>query len=928
MRKRPEASSSKSKPSNAQEPSDDDDTTRNSNSNVADASGSITGRRSSRRSGFVWLILFGVLVYSSWAVYYYQFESLPSPLTAGQAGKRGFSEVEAMKHVRALTQLGPHPVGSDALDLALQYVLAAAENIKKTAHWEVDVQVDLFHAKSGANRLVSGLFKGKTLVYSDLNHIVLRILPKYASEAGENAILVSSHIDTVFSTEGAGDCSSCVAVMLELSRGISQWAHGFKNAIIFLFNTGEEEGLNGAHSFMTQHPWNATIRMAIDLEAMGVGGKSGIFQAGPHPWAIENYASAAKYPSGHIVAQDLFSSGIIKSATDFQVYKEVAGLSGLDFAYTDNSGVYHTKNDKIDLLKSGSLQHLGENMLAFLLQVAPTPHLPKGKAMGEEEKNGHDTAIFFDILGTYMIIYSQRFASMLHNSVILQSLLIWTASLFMGGYPAVVSLGLSCLSAILMLVFSIGFAFLAAFILPLISSSPVPYVASPWLVVGLFAAPAIIGALTGQHFGYLILQMYLSNVYSKRKLLSSVNQADLIKLEAERWLFKAGFVQWLVLLILGNYYKIGSSYMALFWLVPPAFAYGLLEATLTPARLPRPLKLATLLMGLAVPIVISSGTFIRLTATIIGIMVRFDRNPGSTPEWLGNAILSVFIAVIVCFTLIYVLSYVHLSGAKRSIILATSVLFGVSLIFVSSGIIPPFTGDAARALNVVHVVDTTGSYGNKQDPISYLSLFSSTPGNLMKEVEQIKEGFSCGREKIVDFVTFSVEYGCLTYEDLDNGRGWSDADIPSLHVDSDTNAEERITKVAIDTKASIRWSLAINTEEIKDFIFTGDSEELIPLGNKTSIDGWHIIQFSGGKEAPRKFELTLFWAKESMKSSRSADRRQMEDQLPLLKLRTDVDRLTPKVERVYKKLPKWCSQFGKSTSPYNLAFLSNLPVDF
>lgn len=80
----------------------------------------------------------------------------------------------------------------------MQYVLAASEKIKKMAHWEVDVQVDFFHANSGANRMVGGLFKGKTLVYSDLNHVVLRILPKYASEEGENAILVSSHIDSVF----------------------------------------------------------------------------------------------------------------------------------------------------------------------------------------------------------------------------------------------------------------------------------------------------------------------------------------------------------------------------------------------------------------------------------------------------------------------------------------------------------------------------------------------------------------------------------------------------------------------------------------------------------------------------------------------------------------------------------------------------------
>ena len=76
--------------------------------------------KSARRSGFVWLTLFAVFVYSSWSVYHYQFESLPVPLTAEQAGKRGFSEVEAMNHVKELTELGPHPVGSDALDLALQ----------------------------------------------------------------------------------------------------------------------------------------------------------------------------------------------------------------------------------------------------------------------------------------------------------------------------------------------------------------------------------------------------------------------------------------------------------------------------------------------------------------------------------------------------------------------------------------------------------------------------------------------------------------------------------------------------------------------------------------------------------------------------------------------------------------------------------------
>ncbi|KAL2465111.1 Zn-dependent exopeptidase superfamily protein [Abeliophyllum distichum] len=818
------------------------------------------------------------------------FESLPAPLTLEQVGKRGFSEHEAMKHVKALAQLGPHPVGSVALNRALQYVLEASETIKKTGS------------------------------LGDLNHIVLRLLPKYASEAGENAILVSSHIDSVFSAEGAGDCSSCVAVMLELARGISQWAHGFKNAVIFLFNTGEEDGLNGAHSFITQHPWSDTIQMAIDLEAMGIGGKSSIFQAGPHPWAIENYAFVAKYPSAQIIAEDIFSSGAIKSATDFQVYKELAGLSGLDFAYMDNTAVYHTKNDRLKLLKPGSLQHLGDNMLAFLLHAAASSNLPKGKGESSQDK-----AIYFDILGTYMITFRQRLANMLYNSVILQSLLIWTTSVLMGGYVAAISLALSCLSVILMWICSISFSVIVAFILPLVSSSPVPFVASPWLVVGLFGAPALLGAFVGHHMGYLILQSYLSLTFvgRKRNLPTSV-QADVAKLDAERWLYKAGLLQWLILLMVGNYYKIGSSYLALAWLISPAFAYGLLEATLSPARLPKPLKTLTLLIGLSIPFLISSGMIIRLTAIVIGTVIRFVRNPGSTPEWLGNMIIAIFIAAVICLTMVYLLSYVHISGAKMPIIVATCILFAISLGAVWMGVVPPFTEDTARAVNVVHVVDTTGTDSEKLEPVSYVSLFSTTPGNLIKEADQIGEGFVCGRDRLQEFVTFSVSYSCWTDKGAESG--WVASDIPAIHVEKDTKEDNRITQILIDTKLSTRWSLGINTKQIEDFQLkdTELSEELIPLGEKSSVDGWHIIQFSGGTKAPTKFDLTLFWNKTH--SAITSDDEKKENLL--LRIRSDVDRQTPQIEKVLQKLPLWCSLFGKSSLPNTLAFLSSLPVDF
>lgn len=174
--------------------------------------------------------------------------------------------------------------------------------------------------------------------------------------------------------------------------------------------------------------------------------------------------------------------------------------------------------------------------------------------------------------GKYMIVYRQSFGTMLYVSVIMQSILIWVMSLFMGGYAALVSLILSCLSIILTWIFSVAFSVAVAFILPWISSSPVPYASNPWMAVGLFVSPAVLGSISGQHVAFIFLLKKSPKENSNKMQVSPRLQENLAKLEAERWLFKSGFIQWLVLLALGTYYKLGSTYLALVWLVPPAFA--------------------------------------------------------------------------------------------------------------------------------------------------------------------------------------------------------------------------------------------------------------------------------------------------------------------------------------------------------------------
>lgn len=895
--------------------------------------------RSSKEAALHWAALLIVILQVSWFVYYFQFVKLPKPVSALDAGKRGFSEQSAYKHVKVLSNLGPHPVGSEALDRAIAYVLSNAKDIQAESSWDVDVEVDFFHAKAGVNHLEGGLFKGKSLVYTNLKHVVVRVKPTFVPGAEENAILVSSHIDTVISAPGAGDCSSNVAVMLELVRAISQWGHGFKHSVIFLFNTGEEEGLDGAHAFITQHPWRSSIRTFIDLEAMGVGGKSSLFQGGPDKWIVEAYARVARHPAAQVLAQDVFLSGFVKSATDFQVYKEVANLSGLDFAYMQNGAVYHTRNDKIQLLTPGSLQHLGDNMLALLREIAVSDDLPNlntSNIVGMERKMEF---IYFDILGRFFVTYSQQFSKQLNVSFISQALLLLLMSLFQGGLDSIGALLLAVLSLICTWVLSISLSILVGILLPYISHAAVPYIAHPWLAIGLFGASAMFGALVGHRLGYFLLAKYLFSVRQRRSEISkqSSKERDLSMAvwDTERWLFKAGFLQWLGLLSLGTWLDVLSSYVALLWLIFPAIAYGLIDATFSPHRAPCELRTMTLLAALPLPLIASGGAAIHLFDVMIANLVRFDRNPGTTPDWLGNLVVAVMSAMAICLFLVYLFPFAHRSGGLKWILCGSATLLFLSISMVVFGIFPPFTSDVGRAVNVVHVVEV-GTIDGVQSPLSsYVTLCSLTPGKLIRESAFLKdEGFSCGKMEGLDMVTHNVKYGCSVSTDDEEDDEEYFTHFPKLYVSDDKLVnDERVTSVFMYTAEAHRWVLAINTTEVNSFQLetaeeaAGTKEILVSRKTADSSDGWHLVQFVTDQTGPSYFNLTLFRSAASLSSPQERQDLFKVKGNFLLKLRTDVNIITPKVEKTLQNLPEWVVLFGKSTSPYPLSYLINVSED-
>lgn len=77
---------------------------------------SISGGRAAAQ----WLSMLGSLMFIMWLLCRYQTEVLPWPVSEKAAGVRGFSEQRALRHVKALTAFGPHPVGSQPLHNAVQ----------------------------------------------------------------------------------------------------------------------------------------------------------------------------------------------------------------------------------------------------------------------------------------------------------------------------------------------------------------------------------------------------------------------------------------------------------------------------------------------------------------------------------------------------------------------------------------------------------------------------------------------------------------------------------------------------------------------------------------------------------------------------------------------------------------------------------------
>jgi Peptidase family M28 len=219
-------------------------------------------------------------------------------------------------------------------------------------------------------------------------HNVVAVLPGTASTGRVFAV---AHYDSVQVSYGGNDDGAGVASLLETARALT---HGPRprNDTVFVFTDAEEACLCGAEAFVSQNPLAAGGGVVLNFESRGSSGPSIMFETSLNNANVVGvYGSSVPYPVATSFAVEVYR--ILPNDTDFTMFRLSGRFTGLNSAYIDGSGVYHSPEDRPSYMNRGSLQQQGANALAL------TRAFGRADIATLAKPAGHD-ATYFPVLGT------------------------------------------------------------------------------------------------------------------------------------------------------------------------------------------------------------------------------------------------------------------------------------------------------------------------------------------------------------------------------------------------------------------------------------------------------------------------------------------------------------------------------------------------
>ncbi|MCO5599089.1 hypothetical protein L7F22_053189 [Adiantum nelumboides] len=331
--------------------------------------------------------------------------------------------------------------------------------------------------------------------YYSMSNVIVRISDG-TEEGKEHAVLLNAHLDSTLPSPGAADDGVGVAILVELLRILTTPPRPrLRHSVILLFNNGEESLQDASHLYATQHNETmGSVRGVVNLEACGVSGPELLFQATSVPF-VDAYATVP-HPFGTVLANDVFSTGLILSDTDFRQFVQYGGLSGLDMAVVGKSYLYHTRKDLIEHFQPGMIQHFGENIIAIVEHLASSPQskLAVNRAFPKKQP-----PIYFSVAGRlFFNIRPQAFQTITYVLCGLLNFFLSTmvrADLRFGSLRAVI---LAVFFTLASLVAALVASNVVALVMTQLLGKSLSWFTHEMLPLGLFGPPAVTAVLTTQ----------------------------------------------------------------------------------------------------------------------------------------------------------------------------------------------------------------------------------------------------------------------------------------------------------------------------------------------------------------------------------------------------------------------------------------------
>jgi hypothetical protein len=230
-----------------------------------------------------------------------------------------------------------------------------------------------------------------------------------AETHGKGGVMVNAHFDSVSTGFGATDDGMGVITALQLIKYFTTSGNTPKKGVVVLLNNGEEDGLYGAKAFLS-HPMASFVHSFLNLEGAGAGGRATLFRS--TDTEVTRAYAKAKHPFGTVISADGFESGVVRSQTDYIVFR-AKGYRGLDVAFWEPRARYHTDQDDARHASLDSLWHMlsasVETMKYLSSDTSKEFDGPRRDNATEKVKNGHGTdGVWFDLFGRAFAVFRLR----------------------------------------------------------------------------------------------------------------------------------------------------------------------------------------------------------------------------------------------------------------------------------------------------------------------------------------------------------------------------------------------------------------------------------------------------------------------------------------------------------------------------------------